>query len=232
MCLLIPWIRVLNLKKMLWIGVGCLVVFSVFTSMKATRTSGFEMLSISQIVGRGEEDKSTFMEKIAGKGSMEGLIRNMAMIKLHTTTHGYTYGKSIGFLAVFWIPRFIWENKPVQLDYWLIREYESGFSDSHSTASSFCGELFMDFGYFCIVLCAGLGALLAKMDAYISQRVLRGDFYSVVIAGLFFGWSLFMVRSILAASYQVILGAVVAFLFAHVFLRERIVENRTRAVGR
>lgn len=238
MCLLSPWIRVLNVKKLLWICGGCLIILSVFTSMKRTRYTGFEFLSTSQILGieDGKKDFSAgidVMEKIAEMGSSEGLIRNMAMINLWSTTRGHTYGKSIGFLGIFWIPRFVWDNKPTQLDYWLIREYEDEqrFGSGYSTASSFCGELFMDFGYFCVVVCAGLGVLLAKMDAFIERRVLRGDFFSVAVSGLFLGWSLFMVRSMLTASYQVVLGCFVAFLFSRLLLRERVVKRSVNVGG-
>lgn len=238
MCLLSPWVRVLNTKKLVWMAIGSLVVLGVFTSMKATRYSGFELLSVSQIVGAQEGRKDVaagvdVMEKIAEMGSSEGLIRNMAMINLWSTTRGHTYGKSIGFLGIFWIPRFVWDNKPTQLDYWLIREYEDEqrFGSGYSTASSFCGELFMDFGYFCVVVCVGLGVLLAKMDAFIERRVLRGDFFSVAVSGLFLGWSLFMVRSVLTASYQVVLGCFVAFLFSRLLLRERVVKHSVNVGG-
>lgn len=237
MCLLAPWIRVLNFKKILWGGVGVLLLVSVFTSMKATRYSGFEFLSISQIVGsqdssRGLTRDNSLMRDIAGLGSIEGVVRNMAMINLYTTTHDYTYGKSIAFLGIFWIPRFIWEDKPTQLDHWLIREYEDErkFGKGYSTASSFCGELFMDFGYFCIVVCFGLGVVLAKMDVYVETRVLRGDFYSTFLCGLFLGWALFMTRSMLTASFQVVLGVLVAFFLTRVLLRERVVKKHRRSV--
>lgn len=225
-CLLLPWIRVLNLKKLVWIIAGVFAVIIVFSSMKATRYSGFEFLSISQALGIEEKIdqnvKSHPMITIAKMGSSEGLVRNMAMIDLYTDTYGYTYGKSIGFLGIFWIPRVIWPDKPNQLDYWLIREYEDerGFGSRYSTASSFCGELFMDFGYFCVFFCFVLGMLLAKMDDYIERNITRGDFFSVTLSGLCFGWSLFIVRSFLTSSYQLILGCAIAYLVSKTIFRE------------
>ena len=184
--------------------------------MKNSRDAGFDLSTAFNT----ESSAGTLIERIAANGSPEGLVRNMAMIDLWTETHSHTYGKSIGFLGIFWIPRVIWNDKPVQLDYCLIREYESGFGGGHSTASSFCGELFMDFGYFCILICFFLGGIMAKMDCFIEKRLIVGGFVATALSGVMLGWAFFMTRSILTASYPLVLGLPVIWFLNKAAVRE------------
>ncbi|MBE6400907.1 MAG: oligosaccharide repeat unit polymerase [Verrucomicrobia bacterium] len=215
-CLFLPWVYQLNIKKLKWIGVGAVFAIVLFSAMKNSRNSGFDLSTAFN----AESSAGTLIERIVSNGSPEGLIRNMAMIDLWTETHSHTYGKSIGFLGIFWIPRVIWNDKPVQLDYWLIREYESGFGGGHSTASSFCGELFMDFGYFCILICFFLGGIMAKMDCFIEKRLIVGGFVATALSGVMLGWAFFMTRSILTASYPLVLGLPVIWFLNKAAVRE------------
>lgn len=215
-CLFLPWIYRLNLKKLKWMAVGGIFAIVLFSAMKNSRDSGFDLSTAFNT----KNSSGSLIERIASKGSSEGLVRNMAMIDHWTETHPHTYGKSIGFLGIFWVPRFIWSDKPVQLDYWLIREYEGGFGGGHSTASSFCGELFMDFGYFCILVCFCLGGIMAKMDCFIDERLMSGGFVATALSGVIFGWAFFMTRSILTASYPLVLGLPVIWLLNKMVVRE------------
>lgn len=212
----LPWVYRLNLKKLKWIAIGGLFLALLFSAMKNSRYDGFDFSAGL----KSEESTGTLTELIVSKGSPEGLLRNMAMIDLWTTTHSHTHGKSIGFLGFFWIPRAIWHEKPTQIDHWLIREYESGFNGGYSTASSFCGELFMDFGYGCILICVLLGILMAKLDLYIERNLLVGGFFPTAMAGIIFGWAFFMTRSFLTATYPLFLGLPIVWLLAKYVIKE------------
>lgn len=215
---LLPWCYRLSIKKIKWIAVGGLAVVLLFTAMKSSRYTGFDFASLFEETQT--EQMQTVTEQIVSKGSPEGLIRNMAMIDLWTTTHAHTYGASIGFIGVFWIPRFIWQNKPTQIDFWLIREYETGYTSAFSTASSFCGELFMDFGYGCVVACFLLGILMAKLDTYIDKNLVSGGFFPTALAGVMLGWAFFVARSFMTASYPLLLGIPVIWILNKTITKE------------
>lgn len=221
-CVLLPWIYKLTLRKLKWFAIGGLCLTVLFSAMKYSRGSGFDLSAGFQ----SEQTTGTAAERLAQHGSTEGLIRNMAMIDHWTSTHSYTYGKSIGFLGIFWIPRAIWHDKPTQIDYWLIREYEGGFGGGHSTASSFCGEWFMDFGYFCVLVCFALGGAMARMDVFIFKNLVRGGFVRTAFAGILLGWAFFMTRSFLTASYPLVLGVPVLWLLNKMFVKEKVLRIR------
>lgn len=212
----LPWFYKLKIKNVKWLTIGGIALILLFSAMKNSRYSGFNLSSAFET----ENVSGSLSEKIASKGSTEGLLRNMAMIDLWTETHPHTYGKSIGFLGIFWIPRAIWTEKPTQLDYWLIREYESGFGGGFSTASSFCGELFMDFGYGCILASFLLGVFMSKMDRYVEKNLITGGFFATATSGILFAWAFFMTRSILTASYPLILGAPTLWFLGKFLLKE------------
>lgn len=214
----LPWIYKLKIKNVKWLAVGGIALILLFSAMKNSRYSGFELSSAFET--ENLSGSLSLSEKIASKGSPEGLLRNMAMIDLWTETHPHTYGKSIGFLGIFWIPRAIWTEKPTQLNYWLIREYESGFGGGYSTSSSFCGELFMDFGYGCILAAFLLGVFMSKMDRYVEKNLIAGGFFATAISGILFSWAFFMTRSILTASYPLILGAPMLWFLGKFLLKE------------
>lgn len=214
---LLPWIYRLSAKKLKWCAVGGLFLIVVFSAMKNSRYRGFDITAWQD----SEQATGTIVERVLAKGSPEGLLRNMAMIDLWATTHPHTHGKSIGFLGIFWIPRAIWVEKPTQLDHWLIREYENGFGSGYSTASSFCGELFMDFGYACLVVCFLLGVFMAKADRFIERKLVVGGYFPTAMAGVVFGWAFFMTRSFLTASYAPILGLPVVWALSRFVLKER-----------
>lgn len=216
-CLLFPWIYILDPKKIKWFVCGGIALMALFFAMKYSRYGGFDLSVLAEPEISQTTSTSSVVEKMAEKGSPEGLIRNMAMINLYTQSHSYTYGKSFGAVVYFWIPRFIWEDKPTLIDHWLIREYES-VGPGFSTASSFCGELFMDFGYFCVVLCFFFGGIMARLDAYVERVFCTHEFFPTVVSGLVLGWAFFMTRSTVTATIPLVLGSAVAFVLYKILL--------------
>lgn len=203
-------------KKMFYLPLAAGTVIMLMGTLRENRNTG--ILSGNSEGGNHKitEAPTDLSEKIAILGSNEGLIRNLAMINHYTTNNDYTYGSSIGFLVYWWVPRELWAEKPVMLDYWLIREYyPDQFGEGHSTASSYGGELYMDFGFIigCILMLF-FGIVLGKLQHWIDNHFYR-NVYTVIVGSFLFGWAFFGTRSIMTASFMLLW----IILFANIIVR-------------
>lgn len=99
-------------------------------------------------------------EKIASFGSYEGVVNGTVHIFDYLDKNSLLYGEASAFPLYFWVPRTIWETKPAQLSYWFVRTYSHGFSDLHSAAYGYWGELLIDFGYLSIFIIFIFGYIL------------------------------------------------------------------------
>lgn len=207
-------IRVMLLGVMLIIGMN---------TMKDIRTVGLLSGYKSSIV---TTKHNNITEKLVSYGSSEGLIRNAAMITRYTKDHHYTYGKSIGFLAIFWIPRELWPDKPVMLDSWLVKEYYSGYGEGYSSASSYGGELYMDFGFFiaCLILFVG-GWGLCRLNYWIHNNY-KTDLKKYIISGFLYGWIFFGTRSIMTSSYMLIYVILSSYIVFKLLVRYKIINRK------
>lgn len=154
----------------------------------------------SVVIVNKENESHDLFSKVASFGSNEGVLRNNIMISDYLNFNNPTYGLSFGFLFYFFIPRYIWPNKPTMLDYWLIRKYDSGFSDGHSTSSGYCGELFMDFAYFALLPIFLVGLFISAIDSRL-KLIPRDNPRNYILIGVSYGWCFFVVRSILTSSF-------------------------------
>lgn len=204
----------LPFKKSIKVLLISIPILLFMNFIKSNRSSG--LLNTNDF----KEEKiiyETFTQKVASYGSTEGLLRNIAMITDYTNNHDYTYGKSIGFLSYWWVPRSIWDDKPVMLDYWLIREYRNDFSGGYSTASSYYGEIYMDFGPFIsMVICLFLGILLGKLQNWINVN-LNNNFETLIIGSFLYAWIFFGTRSIMTATFMlmwvILFSKIIYFIF-------------------
>ncbi|KQC34068.1 hypothetical protein AAU57_12550 [Nonlabens sp. YIK11] len=190
----------LNFKNSFKIIFGALVIITLTTAIKSSRASGLKLTSTTS---SSETSAEEIMDFIASKGSDEGLIRNTAMITDYLSKNEVTYGKSIGFIFVFWIPRSLWPDKPVMLDNWLVNKYFN-VSEGYSSASSFAGELYMDFGFeFALLALLILGVFLFKLEDWILLNH-HTSFQNYIFSGFLMGWLFFATRSILTATFILI----------------------------
>ena len=143
--------------------------------------------------------------------SDEGVLDMTSLMMKHFEHHPHTYGKSVGFLLYFWVPRDIWPEKPTMLGYWFVRLYRTGFSTGHSTSFGFAGELFADVGWFSLSLCFLMGIGLKKVNRLIGQSYVLGDI-SFVIISLAYPWVFFSVRSPVTSSTTYV-GAIIIYYF-------------------
>lgn len=216
--------------KYLWrIVFVTIILLTTVDVVRQSRLGGIANISEIQNTTNVSGANPTLTESIVRHGSREGLIRNIAMINDYTSKNGHTYGRSIGFLAIFWIPRSVWVEKPVMLDSWLIREYETGFSSGHSSASSYGGELLMDFGFFfsCIILCFA-GFMLYRLDRWILD-VYNKSFRNYILSGFILGWVFFATRSLLTATFMLISMIIISKMVFWCLNRFRIVRSTSSA---
>jgi len=180
-----------------------LIVFGLaFNFVLKSRNDGFLNSSVTNNL-ISPKDEMSLNQKVVQYFTTEGMLRNAAMITDYTNNHDYTYGRSIGFLTYFWVPREIWHDKPTQLDHWLIRKYTNEYDDSgHSTASGFMGELYMDFGpYFILPILAVIGWFMSSLNFKYYLNRENFTYISVILNGSVLAWIFFSVRSILTSTF-------------------------------
>lgn len=213
----------LTFKKIILLFFAAILTISTTNSIKDLRRGGLLSTRTSQI--EYLEKNSNLTESIAKLGSPEGIIRNSAMITDYSKKKGYTYGRSIGFLGIFWIPRAIWPNKPVMLDSWLIREYYGNqFGEGYSSASGYGGELYMDFGYlFASIILFFFGYFLAKVQLWIDLNHRQSLQYSIT-SGFLYGWIFFGTRSLLTSTYMLIYFLVSSYLVFNFLIKTKIAK--------
>lgn len=196
-------LKSLTFKNIIILFIGAFFVLTATNVIKDVRRGG--LLTERNPKVEVQDKRINITEFIAGIGSSEGLIRNAAMISDYTNKNGYTYGKSIGFLGIFWIPRAFWPDKPVMLDSWLIQEYYgTQFGEGYSSASSYGGELYMDFGFFfASLLLFFFGILLGKIQLWIDSKH-NISVQNYILSGFLYGWIFFGTRSILTSSFMLV----------------------------
>ncbi|WP_299006400.1 O-antigen polysaccharide polymerase Wzy [uncultured Tenacibaculum sp.] len=207
----------LNYKRIFKLFFLGFFLLSALNVMKLARSGGLSNLNESK-----NTKEHNLTEYLASKGSNEGLISNAAMITKYTTENDYTYGKSTSFLTIFWIPRDIWPNKPVQLDSWLIRKYMN-VSEGFSSASSYGGEIYIDFGYSigCILLLI-LGYNLSRIQNWIHNNY-KTDLKKLILSGFLYGWIFFGTRSIMTSTFMLIYMLIMSNVIFKILIKFKIV---------
>ena len=159
--------------------------------------------------------------KVCEHGSPEGCVRMVNYIQQYVDEYDYTYGKSTGFIFYFWIPRFLWHDKPVMLNYWLPRIYMDNLRSNHSTSSAFCGEPFADFGYYSLIMMFFFGIGIRKGTDFLRKYKwgLAPNFKSIY-AVLLIPYVFFAVRSPITAT-MTFLAEFVFMYFCYRFFFKR-----------
>ncbi len=173
-----------------------LVLSSLFTRTNRNESYSIGFGSLLELFEL-EDSKSSFAERIAQNCSPEGCVEMTHLSERYFENHDYTYGKSIGFISYFWIPRAVWPDKPTQIDHWLPRYYNPQMPDTASTASGFTGELRADFGYFSLFLLFLLGIFLKRCNYYlIYYNYGRAACYESIYASLLIPTTFFALRGL------------------------------------
>jgi len=131
--------------------------------------------------------------------SPEGVVDMTSLLLKHFESYDFQYGKSSSFIIYFWVPREIWPDKPTMLGHWFIRQYRSGFSEGHSASFGFTGDLFVDFGYFSLVVIFFIGRLLRYGETF-KNMALKNKGYIMILGAMLFPYVFFFVRSPLTST--------------------------------
>lgn len=193
-------VRSLSKRKLLILGGLMVILVSVTNFIKEYRNMSIaDALNISTLNDNNTRNDNLLL-KLAEKMSPEGIVRMTYLANDYFSKHELEYGKEIGQLIYFIIPRSLWNNKPTAIDYWLIRKYEV-VPESHSTASGFPGEIRADFGMFCFIILFFWGKILKFLDDY-SKRIYNqnGPYYDKILVAMIYPYIFFFVRSPLTAS--------------------------------
>lgn len=129
----------------------------------------------------------------------EGTVTYFAKMIDYFDHSGFRNGLEHLALAVFWVPRAAWIDKPTQLEYWFPRAYgDTGFAEGHSIAATFAGTAYADFGFAGAVLAWTLmGFCVGHLNRWCTHKFFsdRGN-PLIILAGVFAGLMFFGVRQI------------------------------------
>ena len=189
--------------------------------VKENRASGFADAEMSFFDENERYESKRATVWLARHFSPEGVVRMARRADVYFSENSLHYGKETSFILYFWVPRSIWKDKPTQLDYWLIREFEN-VADEFSTASGFIGELRADFGWGCLFFIFLFGMLLKKIDLY-SAAVLskENDAFNVVLVSVLYPWAFFFVRSPITSTMSLLWQLAIFFAFKYMFATNR-----------
>lgn len=193
-------------------------VLMISTFVKENRNTGLLNTEQDFFVEDNENTNSVrFSVKLAKEMSPEGVVRMARMADTYFKTHPLHLGKESSFILYFWFPRSLWPDKPIQLDYWLIREYYV-VSDTYSSASGFIGELRADFGWGCLFFVFLFGLLVRRLDAYVqyvnSQERIP---FNIVLVSIFYPWIFFFVRSPITSTMSLLWELLLFLVFSKFF---------------
>tara|TARA_B110000444_G_C18768725_1_gene561374 strand:- start:640 stop:1260 length:621 start_codon:yes stop_codon:yes gene_type:complete len=110
----------------------------------------------------------SYLENALVLGDFGVAYNNYLFIIKNITDIGYLYGQSFIRLFVFFIPRSIWSEKPIDVQTMIVELNSNLFYASGSSQSvSLMGEIFWNFGYFAIIISFFfIGLINKKIDSW------------------------------------------------------------------
>lgn len=172
--------------------VGAFVLIAWSSYVRNNRMQSAEDRETFQLF---ENNRNSSKKSIADYMSPEGVVSMAVYADMYFSQNQLHWGKESAFLLYFWVPRIIWPDKPKQLSYWLIREFET-VAKKHSTASGYIGELRADFGWGSLFFMLLFGLFLKEGDFFVSQvNNSNYDSFNRIIASLLYPTVFFIVRS-------------------------------------
>lgn len=208
-------VRRISWKKNVMVFSVLLVLLVVSSFLKENRNNAFS--DWETVEQNDDASKKEFLSvKLAHQMSPEGVVQMTYLANKYFSTHPLSYGRESTFILYFWIPRAIWPEKPTQLDYWLIREFNKRVPDGHSTASGFTGELRADFGMFSLLFVFLGGMLLRRGDVFAERVFCFSNDMNMIFAAILFPYVFFLIRSPLTATMAFLFELLLFRLLRHV----------------
>ncbi|WP_161780320.1 O-antigen polymerase [Deinococcus sp. RL] len=127
--------------------------------MKSTRLGGRASIENARL---GSIDLSSFSE---------GVVQYLSKMQNYFPVVGFEQGKEHLTLLLFWVPRALWPQKPLQLENWFHQVIEPGrYPTFHSIAATFGATAYADFGFTLgILVCGLLGVLLGMIERKVNK---------------------------------------------------------------
>lgn len=151
--------------------------------------------TITMMTRGGGNNSASLDESVS---STENIVHYFSgLVKYYKINEHDYYPKYSIFSTYFFIPRSIWEDKPLMIGKWILHSgvYNETYTDAHSGSVSFIGPFYADFGEFFIFFPFVLGALLCRAEQFYleNQGMLNENsiIASTFIPTIFFGFRSF-----------------------------------------
>lgn len=216
----------LNIKNVVILSILTIGLITFTGVLKQSRNESFRDVELFSVVNETnreiDEKQKSLVGKVVEYCSPEGTVEMSRQGEMYFELHPHTYGKSIGFITYFWIPRKIWPSKPTQIDHWLPRYYNPKLSEKFSSASGFMGELRADFGAFSLLFIFLFGCLLKKMNSLLIHFDFgRKPCYDSLYVVPFVPITFFCVRGLNTAIISYICQLFLLFFIRKLFYRSK-----------
>ena len=215
----------LSTKNYVFLGLGAIMFLLTSIMMKQSRTGLNPQGTVNISL---DDSKRTLPQKVGAFGSNELVVDiTTKLLKYYEDpTVKHQYGKASSFILYFWVPRAIWPDKPTMLGYWFIRKVKV-VSENHSASLGFTGELFVDFGYFSLIVIFLIGWALKSSENFFI-RCTRSKSLDLVIGAMFYPMIFFFVRSPVT-SLMSFIGILALFFILKKFFYQS--ENKAEVVN-
>ena len=215
----------LSTKNYVFLGLGAIMFLLTSIMMKQSRTGLNPQGTVNISL---DDSKRTLPQKVGAFGSNELVVDiTTKLLKYYEDpTVKHQYGKASSFILYFWVPRAIWPDKPTMLGYWFIRKVQV-VSENHSASLGFTGELFVDFGYFSLIVIFLIGWALKSSENFFI-RCTRSKSLDLVIGAMFYPMIFFFVRSPVT-SLMSFIGILALFFILKKFFYQS--ENKAEVVN-
>lgn len=128
----------------------------------------------------------------------------------YVATHGITYGQQLLGVVLLWVPRGIWENKPVATGALLAEHMGYDFSN---LSTPIWAELFINFGSpLTVMLMGSLGYIFSRWDTQTDLYLKTSSMPPIVVTAVAFYLLIFLRGSLLAVT-SFLLVILVASIF-------------------
>ena len=187
----VAWLAPRPPRGAIMLVLAALVVLLAFVGsvMSGSRTYGMRNADLGRSASEFSVD-DFFMS--------EDSVRSMTQAVVFAERHGFTNGRTSAALLVFWVPRALWPDKPTMIGYWLPREFErQGFGAGFSSAPSFAGSTYVDFGLWgSVVLWFLFGLTFGGLEIWCARICASVQDARMIVVAPLYGGSFFAVRSI------------------------------------
>jgi len=135
--------------------IGALIIFPpLFTYLGANRDNISNAQKIDFVLNRSKNEKAREGQTIMTRLS---IIPQLSQIIMLTERKGFYHGKTLGYLAYVFIPRFIWTEKPtIKQGQWFAKEIGAAYEYrngriNNSVNMTVPGEFYLNFGFIGVV---------------------------------------------------------------------------------